>query len=255
MYEKSREVSTPAYPTGLSLTSSKFRYAGLSTCISSIQTRFISNGLPGPDATKDASDSSENATSEIERLPMPPGITAKKFGLYEILDSSQDWNKISGLNAIVAAHGPEELWVPEGTNNEGAAGGVFAVIATNGTQYKVMPGDVLYTMRQKGDINEMVEFRDVLAVGAYDWSVIGRPLIRGASVTATIEEQTLSGKVMVTKFKKRKGYLRRKGHRQPITRMRIEEVKYEFPEADKIVPYEVQYDPRRPPVPNHERRL
>lgn len=190
--------------------------------------------------------------AEIERLPLPPGVSGDKFGLYEVHGTAKDWREVSGDNAVVAVHGPEELWVPA-PGNPGASGGMFAVIAAGGTQHKVSGDDVLYINRIKGDINEQVIFDEVLLVGAYDWSLFGRPLIRTASVLATIEEQSLTSKVMVTKFKKRKGYTRRKGHRQPVTRLRIEEIRFEFPTAEEITPYEVRYDPRRPPLPSHTR--
>lgn len=188
----------------------------------------------------------------IERLPLPPGVSGDKFGLYELHGTAKDWKDVSGDNAVVAVHGPEELWAPA-PGNPGASGGIFAVIAAGGTQHKVTGDDVLYINRIGGDINEQVAFDEVLLVGAYDWTVFGRPLIRTASVLATIEEQSLTGKVMVTKFKKRKRYTRRKGHRQPVTRLRIEEIRFEFPKAEEITRYEVPYDPRRPPLPNHTR--
>lgn len=188
----------------------------------------------------------------ILRLPLPPGVSGDKFGLYELKGTAKDWKPISGSNAVVAVHGPEELWAPA-IPNEGAVGGQFAVVAAGGTQHKVMVGDVLYTNRIQGEVNEDVMLEDVLVVGAYDWTVFGRPLIGGASVVATVEEQTLSGKLLVAKFKKRKGYLRRRGHRQPITRMRIMEIRFEFPKEGDIVEYKVPFDPRKPPLPNHSR--
>lgn len=186
----------------------------------------------------------------IERLPLPTGVSGDKFGLYELKGTAKDWKSISGSNAVVAIHGPEELWAPA-IPNEGAAGGQFAVVAAGGTQHKVMVGDVLYTNRTKGEVNEDVVLEDVLAVGAYDWTVFGRPLIGGACVVATVEEQTFSGRIIVTKFKKRKGYKRRQGHRQPITRMRIAEIRFGFPGEEDIVEYEVPFDPKKPPLPSH----
>lgn len=190
---------------------------------------------------------------EIDRVPLPPGLSNDRFGLYEVLETSKDMGETKGQNAVVAIHGPPELWLPRGIEEHGASGGLWAVIGTSGTQYKVMKGDVLYTNRQAGEVNTQVAFDWVLAIGAFDWTLFGRPLIRGAKVLATVEEQTKSAKVMVAKFKKRKGYLRRKGHRQPITRFRIDEIVYQWPTADMIKPYEVPYNPRRPPVPHHIR--
>lgn len=193
--------------------------------------------------------------AEIQRFPLPEGIPKDNFGLYELLDSSKDMRDIKGDNCVLAVHGSEDVWLPYGREGHGSGGGMYAVIGTSGTQYKVMTGDVLYTNRVAGEVNTQVVFDWVLAIGSFDWTVFGRPLIRGARVLATIEEQTKSAKVMVTKFKKRKGYLRRKGHRQPITRFRIDEIEFSLPQADMITRYEVPYDPKRPHVPNHLRSL
>lgn len=194
----------------------------------------------------------EGGEEPLERLPLPPGLSGDRFGLYEVQGTAKDWKGVKGENAVVAVHGPEEEWAPA-MPNEGAAGGVFAVVVAGGTQHKVMVGDVMYTNRMKGEVNEEVELGEVLVVGAYDWTLFGRPLIRGAVVRALVEEQTSSGKVIVTKFKKRKGYLRRTGHRQPITRFRICDIAYEFPSKEHITEYHVPYDPNRPPMPNHLR--
>ncbi|CAN8075223.1 unnamed protein product [Agarophyton chilense] len=192
---------------------------------------------------------------QIERVPLPPGLSNDKFGLFEVLESSQDLRHVKGRNAVVGIHGPTELWLPKGIEGHGASGGIWAAIATSGTQYKVMKGDVLYTNRYAGEVNTQIAFDSVLAIGAFDWTLFGRPAIRHAKVLATIEEQTKSAKVMVTKFKKRKGYLKRKGHRQPITRFRIDQIVYEWPDAEMIRPYDVPFHPNRPPLPNHRRPL
>lgn len=199
--------------------------------------------------------SGQYSTAELIRYPLPQGISGDKFGLYELLDSSKDFGSVEGENAVMAVHGPEEQCAPRGLEEHGAAGGIFAVIATSGTQYKVMPDDVLYTNRIKAEVNEQVTFDSVMLVGTLDWSVFGRPLIREAKVIATVEEQARSGKIHVIKFKKRKGYRRRQGHRQPITRFRINEIQYSLPDASMIRPYEVPFDPKRPPLPNHRRRI
>jgi len=150
----------------------------------------------------------------------------------------------------LSVHGPSHLITAGGKEFEGAAGGIFAIIATSGTQYKVTPGDILYTNRLEGEVNTQISFDKVCLIGTLDWSLFGRPLIREAEVLATVEEQTKSGKVMVTKFKKRKGYRRRQGHRQPITRVRIDEIRYSLPDASQISAYKIPYDPRRPNMPN-----
>lgn len=189
------------------------------------------------------------------QFPVPEGIATDEFGFFEVLHSGKDLRDVTGENALLAVHGPEEDWLPRGRVGHGTSGGMFAIIGTSGTQYKVMTGDVLYTNRVPGEVNTEHIFDSVLAIGTFDWSLFGRPLIRQAKVVATIEEQTKSAKVMVTKFKKRKGYLRRKGHRQPITRFRINRIEYTLPDKASIQPYEIEIDPLRPNLPNHLRKI
>lgn len=174
--------------------------------------------------------------------------------MYEIVGTEGTYEG-KGLTSIFAVHGPPEQWSDKEDILHGAHGGCFAVFEAGGTQHKVTADNALFLNRIPGDINEKVVFDRVLLVGSVAWSVIGRPYIPTASVVATIEEQTRSAKVMVTKFKKRKGYLRRKGHRQNVTRIRINEVLFDLPDASQLVPFEVELDPNRPPLPNSPRFL
>ncbi|KAI0561942.1 Ribosomal protein L21 [Gracilaria domingensis] len=239
-------------PSSQALPSFQFTLSNLG----SYRRQFCSSAFASEEYhTEGLHSSSSVAPRQIERVPLPPGLNNDKFGLYEILDSGQDVRDVKGRNAVVAIHGPTEVWLPKGIEGHGASGGMWAVIATSGTQYKVMKGDVLYTNRQVGEVNTQVAFDSVLAIGAFDWTLFGRPAIRSAKVLATIEEQTKSAKVMVSKFKKRKGYSRRKGHRQPITRFRIDDIVYDWPDAEMIKPYKVPFCPKRPPLPNHVRPL
>lgn len=205
-----------------------------------------------PPASAEKASIGYEAEDPPEVIPLPNGISNERFGLYELLGTgSANEDGTAGKAAILAVHGPREHWVRDDTVIDGACGGMFAVIATSGTQHKVTAGDVLYTNRLQGDVNTQITFTDVLLVGTMEWSVFGRPMIPNAVVVATVEEQARSGKVMVSKFKKRKGYRRRMGHRQPITRLRIDEIRYELPDKSMIIPHEVEYDPHRPPVRNH----
>lgn len=219
------------------------------------QRLFSSLKPPTEYGVKEEEEEEGEEEEELERFPLPEGISNKSFGLFELLNSSKDMHKVEGENAVLAVHGPTEEWAPKGLEEHGAQGGMFAVIGTSGTQYKVMAGDVLYTNRKQGEVNTQIEFDWVLAIGTVDWTVFGRPLIRDAKVLATVEEQTRSGKVMVTKFKKRKGYLKRRGHRQPITRFRIDKIKFRLPDISGIKAYQEKYDPLRPTLPNHLRGL
>lgn len=190
-------------------------------------------------------------TPEIIRHPLPEGVDGSKFGLYDLQGTARSMGDTKGEDAVLGVHGPIEQWAPYGLEGHGAEGGMFAVFAAGGTQHKVSVGDIVYTNKIEGEVNTTHTFEDVLLIGAVDWSVFGRPLIQTAKVLATIEEQTKSGKIYIHKFKKRKGYRRKMGHRQLITRFRIDEIVFEFPEKERISVHDViPLDPRKP-VPSH----
>jgi large subunit ribosomal protein L21 len=98
------------------------------------------------------------------------------------------------------------------------------VIKTGGKQYRVEQGDTLAIERLEGDTGTQVSFGEVLLVGSDNETKIGRPLLAGASVTGTIVEQGRAKKIIVFKFRRRKNYKRKKGHRQYFTRVRIESI-------------------------------
>jgi large subunit ribosomal protein L21 len=192
---------------------------------------------------------------EPEIFPLPDGVDGSRVGLYEIVGSEGTANDGGGLRSIFGVHGPRQYWPGGGGSLEAAGGGCFAVVEVAGRQYKVTAGDTLYTNRIPGEVNTTITFDKVSLVGTMLWSVFGRPYVPDAAVRATVESQTRSAKVMVTKFKKRKGYRRRKGHRQPITRVHIDAVEYSAPDGDSLVPHEVPYDPLRPPMSNNPRLI
>jgi large subunit ribosomal protein L21 len=97
---------------------------------------------------------------------------------------------------------------------------MYAVIKTGGKQYKVSEGDTIKVEKLAGDTGESIEISDVLMVGGEEVK-IGAPLLPDAKVTARIVEQGKDKKVLVFKSKRRKGYRKTYGHRQPITRLRI----------------------------------
>lgn len=99
---------------------------------------------------------------------------------------------------------------------------VFAIVEISGTQYKVTPDDLIVTEKISGvDINDRITLNRVLLVGSQSKTVIGRPYIPTATVSAAIEEQFLDGKVIVFKKRRRKNSRRTNGHRQPLTSLRI----------------------------------
>lgn len=185
---------------------------------------------------------------ELERIPVPDGIPTDRFETYSVQGFSKNYQDIKARDGIFAVHGPSEVWAPYGlVKGHGAGGGIFAVIMVGGRQYQVIEGDVLYTDRIRGEVNTTYVFDDVLALGAVDWSWIGCPLIAQASVVSTIEEQAQSGKIYITKFKKRTGYRRRMGHRQLLTRFRIDEIRYKLPSKDDVQVWEPKRDPHSHP--------
>lgn len=101
---------------------------------------------------------------------------------------------------------------------------MYAVIKTGGKQYRVEEGDTLALERLEGDTGAQVSFDEVLLVGADNATTIGRPLVQGATVKATIVEQGRAKKVIIFKFRRRKNYKRKKGHRQYFTRVRIDAI-------------------------------
>ncbi len=98
---------------------------------------------------------------------------------------------------------------------------MYAVVATGGKQYKVQEGDILRIEKLTGEVGDEVAFDQVLLVGEGENVRIGQPVIDGASVRASIVEQGKSKKILVFKFKRRKRYRRKQGHRQQFTAIKI----------------------------------
>lgn len=98
---------------------------------------------------------------------------------------------------------------------------MYAVIRTGGKQYRVEEGDVVKIEKIDGDRGTELTFDDVLLVGNDDETHVGTPTVAGASVSGTIVEQDRDKKIVVFKFRRRKNYIRKQGHRQSYTRVRI----------------------------------
>jgi large subunit ribosomal protein L21 len=100
-----------------------------------------------------------------------------------------------------------------------------AIIKTQGKQIAVTEGDILFVDRYRDtEAGATVEITDVLTLGEGAEAKIGAPLVEGASVTATILENKRGKKVLIYKKKKRKGYERKRGHRQEISVIKIESI-------------------------------
>jgi large subunit ribosomal protein L21 len=97
----------------------------------------------------------------------------------------------------------------------------YAVIETGGKQYRVSEGDKITVERLGGDAGSEITIDRVLMVGGGGATKIGTPVVDGASVTATIDEHKRGEKIVVFKYKAKKRYRRKTGHRQELTRLTI----------------------------------
>ncbi len=100
---------------------------------------------------------------------------------------------------------------------------MYAIIETGGKQYKVAEGDVIFVEKLDAEVEATYTFDKVLAIGG-DEAKIGAPVVEGASVTAKVLKQGKDKKVIVFKYKPKKNYRRKQGHRQPYTKVQIEKI-------------------------------
>ena len=98
---------------------------------------------------------------------------------------------------------------------------MHAIIETGGKQYKVAEGDTLFIEKLPVEAGDTVTFDKVLAVLDGDKTTFGAPVVDGAKVTASVVKNGKGKKVIVFKYKPKKGYSRKQGHRQPYTKVTI----------------------------------
>ena len=96
-----------------------------------------------------------------------------------------------------------------------------AVIVTGGKQYTVSEGDVLYIEKLNVEAEQTVKFDQVLAVLDGDNSKVGTPVVEGASVEAKVVKNGKGKKIVIFKYKAKKGEKSKMGHRQPYTKVEI----------------------------------
>ena len=101
---------------------------------------------------------------------------------------------------------------------------MYAIIETGGKQYNVAEGDILFIEKLPVESGESIEFDKVLAVIDDEKTTFGTPVIDGAKVKATVVKNGKGKKIHIFKFKAKKNYRRRQGHRQPYTQVKIEAV-------------------------------
>ena len=101
---------------------------------------------------------------------------------------------------------------------------MYAIVKTGGKQYKVAEGDVLFVEKLEANAGDVVTLDEVLACTKDGELVVGSPVVEGASVQAKVVEQGKAKKVVVFKYKAKKDYRRKQGHRQPYTKIVIEKI-------------------------------
>ncbi|MGZ3593074.1 MAG: 50S ribosomal protein L21 [Syntrophales bacterium] len=101
---------------------------------------------------------------------------------------------------------------------------MYAVIKTGGKQHKVSQGDEISIEKIDGSKGETIVFDEVLMISSGEDVKVGTPFLSGARVEGEIIDQTKAGKINVFKMKRRKGFKKKTGHRQKLTRMKIKEI-------------------------------
>lgn len=101
---------------------------------------------------------------------------------------------------------------------------MYAVIVTGGKQYKVSEGDTLFIEKLDVEEGASVTFDQVLMAGEGESVTVGAPTIDGATVEAKVVKNGKAKKIYVFKMKRKKNYRRKKGHRQPYTKVEITKI-------------------------------
>ncbi len=155
--------------------------------------------------------------------PLGEGRSARQFSTEAPEGAAEVFAAAEGspmAAAAVYAHTLDEGVVrvteatPQQRATHGKTGALFAVLVVQGKQYRVAEGDAIMTDKMDAvAVGDKIELGEVLLVGSTDVTVIGKPLVEGANVKATVEEMAQTEKVHVFKKKRRKGYKVRRGAR------------------------------------------
>ena len=101
---------------------------------------------------------------------------------------------------------------------------MYAVISSGGKQYRVQEGDILRVEKISGNVGETVSFDKVLMFSDGEKATVGTPILEKASVNGHIIEQGKAKKIIVFKYKRRKRFRRKQGHRQQFTAVKIDKI-------------------------------
>ncbi|MBZ5201225.1 50S ribosomal protein L21 [Planomicrobium chinense] len=100
---------------------------------------------------------------------------------------------------------------------------MYAIIETGGKQIKVEAGQEIYVEKLNGEAGDVITFDKVLFVGGEDTKV-GVPFVEGATVTAKVAKHGKQKKITVFKYKAKKNYHKKQGHRQPYTKLTVDAI-------------------------------
>jgi large subunit ribosomal protein L21 len=101
---------------------------------------------------------------------------------------------------------------------------VYAVVRSGARQYRAEEGGTILVERLSAEPGDKVELKEVLLVADGKKVTVGQPVVKGAKVVATVVAQEKGPKIRIFKYRPRKRYRRRAGHRQFYTRLRVEEI-------------------------------
>ena len=101
---------------------------------------------------------------------------------------------------------------------------MYAIVESGGRQYRAEEGHSFSVEKLPYEVGEQIELENVLLLANGEKVTVGQPTVAGASVKATVVEQYRGEKIFVWKYKPKKRYRRRQGHRQSYTRLRIDEI-------------------------------
>lgn len=113
---------------------------------------------------------------------------------------------------------------------------MYAVIQTGGKQYRVEEGDFINVEKLTAEVGATISIPEVLLVGKQNETLVGKPYVAGATVKAEVVETGRAKKVIIYKYKAKKDYRKKMGHRQPYTKLKIKTIAVKKASKDKDAP-------------------